>query len=82
MQPTMFNWCKGVLANLKGKITKEKKGWLKHFGYGAIVISFFLERIPILHPKISMDMAGPRDPRMLQWVSLMAHHRDGGPMIK
>lgn len=55
----------------------EKSDKLKNFGYGSIVISFSLQRIPFLCPQVSMDMECPRDPRMLQWVTLMARHGSG-----
>ena len=49
-QGTIFNWCDVVLANVKGQLTKAKNGRLKTFGYGAIVVSFGQERIPMLIP--------------------------------
>ncbi len=67
---------------MKGKITRVKTIKLKKFGYGAFFISFSLERIPLLAPQVAIEQGGPRDPCMLKWVILMAHHRGGeGPMI-
>lgn len=48
---TIFNWCKAVLANVKGQLTREKNVQLKNFGYGALVVSFSLERVPMLVPQ-------------------------------
>ena len=47
-QGTIFNWCGAILANLKGQLTRAKNGQLKTFGYGALVVSFGLERVPML----------------------------------
>ena len=47
---TIFNWCDAVLANVKGQLTRAKNGQLKTFGYGATVVSFSLERVPMLIP--------------------------------
>ena len=47
---TIFNWCDVVLANVKGQLTRAKNGRLKTFGYGALVVSFGLERVPMLIP--------------------------------
>lgn len=47
---TVFNWCDTVLANIKGQLTRAKNGQLKTFGYGALVVSFGLERVPMLIP--------------------------------
>ena len=53
---TIFNWCEAVLANVKGQLTREKYGKLKNFGYGSIIVSFALERIPMLAPQsIAVD---------------------------
>lgn len=83
MQPTIFNWCEGVVSNLKGKLTRVKTEKLNFFGYGAFVISFSLERIPFLAPQVPIDGGGPQDTRMLKWVTLMARHGGGeGPMIR
>ena len=45
---TIFNWCIAVLANIKGQLTRAKNRQLKTFGYGALVVSFGLERVPML----------------------------------
>ena len=45
---TVFRWCEVVLANVKGQLTRENNGQLKNFGYVALVVSFGLERVPML----------------------------------
>ena len=47
---TIFNWCDVVLDNIKGQLTREKNEQLNTFGYGALVVSFGLERVPMLVP--------------------------------
>ena len=42
MEPTIFNWCESMLVCLKKKLTKCRRGTLKKFGYGAVVVSFIL----------------------------------------
>lgn len=75
---TIYNWCKAVLENVKGQLTRAKNGKLNNFGYGFIVVTFALERIPMLAPQhIPVDAGLPREPRMVHWVSLMAHHSEG-----
>lgn len=65
----IFNQCKGFLVNMKGQITRAKNGRLKKLGYGAILVSYALERISLLAPHQSpVDPMGPREPRILQWV--------------
>ena len=45
------------------------------FGYGSILISFSLERIPLLHRQhISLELLDPNAPWMRRWVDLMSRH--------
>jgi len=48
LEPTTFNWCEAVLSSMKEQLTKEKSGKMKNFSYGLILISFTLERIPLM----------------------------------
>lgn len=47
LNPTIFDWATTVTTNIKRQLTKCKRGGVKQFGYGLIVVSFFLERLPI-----------------------------------
>jgi len=47
---TTFNWCEAVLVNVKGQLTREKNRQLKNLGYCLLVVSFGLERVPMLVP--------------------------------
>ena len=79
---TIFNWCEGVLANMKGQLTKAKNSKLKNFGYGAILVSFALDRIPSLAPQlIFVDPGEHREPRMVRWVALMSRHGGDGCVV-
>jgi hypothetical protein len=81
MEPRVFNWCEGLLKNMKKQLTKCRTGRLKQFGYRSILVSFFLERVPLLCLKnVDWGVLAPQDPRMRRWVDLMAHH-GGGPAI-
>lgn len=75
LEPKVFNWCEAVFPSMKEQLTKVKKGKTNFFGYGSILISFALERIPFMQPQhISLGVPGPRDPQMQRWVDLMAKH--------
>jgi hypothetical protein len=52
-EPCVFNWCDGLLRSMKSQLTKRKNRDLKHFGYGSILVSFFLERVP--HFRLQVD---------------------------
>ena len=48
MAPNTFNWSDGLLVSLKDQLTKCHQGQLKQFGYGAVVVYFFMERLILL----------------------------------
>jgi hypothetical protein len=56
-------------------------GRLKQFGYGSILVSFFLERVPVLRLQVEWGIPTPQDPWMKIWVDLMARH-GGVPIVK
>jgi hypothetical protein len=63
MEPRFFNWCEGLLKNMKKQLKKCRNGRLKKFGYGYILVSFFLERVPILHLQhVEWRIPTPQDP--------------------
>ena len=71
----MLNWAEAILLQMKEKLTMVKSGKTKNFSYGSILITFVLERVPLMQPQhVTLVLAGPRDPRMQQWVELMARH--------
>ena len=79
---TIFNWCEAVLANVKGQLTRAKNGQLKNFGYGFLVVSFGLERLPMLVPQqLSIGVGLPREPMLVRWVTVMAHHLEEGSEV-
>jgi hypothetical protein len=80
-EPRVFNWCDGLLRNIKTQLTKSKNEDLKQFRYGSILVSFFLERFPHLHLQVEWGIPAPQDPRMKRWCNLMARHV-AGPIIK
>jgi hypothetical protein len=81
LEPQVFNWCDGLLRSMKTQLTKRKNGDLKQFGYGSILVSFFLERVSHLRLQVEWGIPAPRDPRMKRWCDLMARHV-AGPIIK
>jgi hypothetical protein len=62
-KPRVFNWCDGLLRSMKTQLTKSKNGDLKQFGYGSILVSFFLERVPHLCLQVEWGIPVPRDPQ-------------------
>jgi hypothetical protein len=80
-EPRVFNWVDAMLCMVKKQLTKCRRGNLKQFRYGSLLVSFFLERVPLLRLQVERNIPAPRDPRMLRWCQLMAQHV-AGPIIK
>jgi hypothetical protein len=77
VKPRVFNWANAVLRNLKKQLTKCRRGNLKQFGYGSLLVSFFCERVLVYRLQADWLFPGPRDPRMLRWCQLMTRHVTG-----
>lgn len=78
IKPRIFNWCDGILINMKERFTTCRRVQLKDFGYGSLLVSFFLERGPLYRPHdIEIDIPGRREPRMRRWVDIMSRHGGG-----
>jgi len=68
----VFDWVSVVHGSLTEQLSKVKRGRAKHFGYGSMICSFFLQRVPTMRPRVSWPLLGPRETRMSQWTDLMA----------
>ena len=72
------------LANVKGQLTRANNRQLKNFGYGFLVVSFGLERVPMLVPQqLSIGAGLPREPKLMHWVAVIARHpKEGSEVVQ
>ena len=82
MAPTVFNWAEALLVTFKEHLTMCRRGELKQFGYGTILVSFFFKRLPHLRPQVAFTEFKERDPHMLRWVEVMSHHGGSRSKVK
>jgi hypothetical protein len=40
-------------------------------------VAWFLERVPLLHPRILLAPSGPSEPHMMWWAHVMVQHGGG-----
>ena len=81
MSPLLFDWATAVTINIKRQLTKCKQAKLKQFGYGSILVSFILERLPIFQGQGAIVAEPiPREPRMARWAALMPRAGGGQQM--
>ena len=81
LEPKLFNWCQSLLVNLRDQVTRCKSERQKEFGYGSILVSFFLERVPLLRPQMDLPIPSSTIPRMERWTSLIPRIETSGPPL-
>lgn len=70
--PTIFNWEKAMKINIKRQLTKAKAGNLKKFCFRSVLMTFFLERVPLFQYQLTkVDPPMPCDLQMACWSRLM-----------
>jgi hypothetical protein len=47
------------------------------FTFGSILVAFFLERVPILSPRVLLEAPGVREPRLQWWSEILVLHGGG-----
>jgi hypothetical protein len=47
------------------------------FSFGSILVAWFLERVPMLCPRILLEISGACEPRLRQWSTFLLHHGGG-----
>jgi hypothetical protein len=47
------------------------------FAFGSILVAWFLERVPMLHPRVLLDMSRAREPRLMRWETILVQHGGG-----
>ena len=67
----VFDWCSGLLENLKDQLTCCRMGRQKQFGYDSILACFFFHRVPAMRPWVAIPSFTARDPTMLKWLGLL-----------
>ena len=81
MSPILFDWATAVTINIKRQLTRCKQAKMKQFGYGSILVSFILERLPIFQGQGAIVAERiPREPRMAHREALMPRAGGGQQM--
>jgi hypothetical protein len=47
------------------------------FSFGSILVAWFLERVPMLRPRILLEVSGAREPWLRQWSTVLLRHGGG-----
>jgi hypothetical protein len=76
-QPTVYNWCTSLLANMKSQMIDCKMGRKRNFGFASILCIFFFEWVPRLGPRVNIVPHRPRNLAMARWTEVMRQHGGG-----
>jgi hypothetical protein len=47
------------------------------FSFGSILVAWFLERVPMLRPRILLGASGVKEPRLRRWSIVLLRHGGG-----
>jgi hypothetical protein len=72
LQPTVYDWCTSLLANMKSQLTDCKLGIKRNFWFMSIPCSFFFEQVLGLGPRVDIVLHGPHDPSMARQTEVMS----------
>lgn len=72
MDGVVYNWCMGLLVNMKDQLTRCKRGQQKQFGYGSILASFFSQRVLVTQLYASLPMVTIQDQSMKKWSEVLS----------
>jgi hypothetical protein len=62
----IFSWGLMLHAKMMGQINRCQVTDSGEFSFGSILVAWFLERVPMLHPRVLLSVADAREPRLMQ----------------
>jgi hypothetical protein len=65
-----FAWGLMLHAKMMGQINRCRTADSGDFSFGSILVAWFLERVPMLHPRVLLSTAEAREPRLMRWASI------------
>jgi hypothetical protein len=72
-----FAWGLMLHANMVGKLKSCRFADSRDITFGSILVAWFLERVPMLHPRVFLDASVVREPGLRRWVTIMVHLAGG-----
>ena len=64
-------------AKMVGHLDRCRAADSGEFSFGSILVAWFLERVPMLRPRVILGALGMREPRLRWWVRMLVHHGGG-----
>lgn len=75
-QLQVLNQYEAVLWQVEVELKPCKTRAQRQFGYGNLIVSFILERVLVMRPRMSLNLASPREPKH-DWCAALAPQMRG-----
>jgi hypothetical protein len=72
-----FAWGLTLHARMVGQLDHCRSTDIGEFAFGSILVAWFLERVPMLRPRILLGAPGVREPRLKRWSTILLCHGGG-----
>jgi hypothetical protein len=72
-----FAWGLMLHARMIAQLDRCRSTGTGEFAFGSILVAWFLERVPMLRPRVLLEMPGAREPRLRWWSSVLVRHGGG-----
>jgi hypothetical protein len=72
-----FTWGLTLHAHMIAQLDHCRSIGRGEFAFGSILVAFFLERVPMLHPRVLLEAPGVREPRLRWWSQILVRHGGG-----
>jgi hypothetical protein len=72
-----FFWGLMLHARMVGQLDHCRSMDTREFSFGSILVAWFLERVPMFHPRILLGVHGVRESRLKWWSTVLLHHSGG-----
>jgi hypothetical protein len=72
-----FAWDLTLHAQMIAQLDRCRSTGRGEFAFGSILVAFFLERVPMLRPRVLLEVPGVREPRLRWWSQILVRHGGG-----
>jgi hypothetical protein len=72
-----FAWGLTLHAQMIAQLDHCRSTGRGEFAFGSILVAFFLERVPMLRPRVLLEAPGVREPRLMRWCQILIRHGGG-----
>jgi hypothetical protein len=73
----IFTWGFMLHAKMMGEINWCQAFDSNEYSFGSILVAWFLERVPMLHNRVLLPVAGARELRLMRWALILMRHGGG-----